>query len=108
MILCLSLSAKTLKFSKNKVMTVQRQELYINLIEQLFKCPNGQEPEVLDAHLDLLDAGLVQTMVQIGTVMAHEDNQDGAKFLFHVARELAKQLGLYPDTSTSPAIQPEG
>lgn len=89
-------------------MTEQRQQLYINLIEELFRCPNGQEPELLDAHLDLIDAGLVQTMVQIATVMAHEDNQDGAKFLFHVARELAKQLGLYPETSTKPAIQTEG
>lgn len=89
-------------------MTVARQELYVNLIEELFRCPNGQEPEVLDAHVDLIDAGLIQTMVQIATVMAHENNQDGAKFLFHVARELAKQLGLYPDTSATPAPQPEG
>lgn len=81
-------------------MTQQRQELYLNLIDQLLSCPNGQEPEVLDAQAELLDAGLVQTMVQVATVMAHENNQDAAKFLIHVARQLAIQLGLYPQVSS--------
>ncbi len=77
-------------------MTEQRQIHYLNLIDRLLKCPNGEEPEILDAQPDLLDAGLVQTMAEVATVMAHQDNQDAAKFLFHVARELAKQLGLQP------------
>ncbi|AFZ16860.1 hypothetical protein [Allocoleopsis franciscana] len=81
-------------------MTQQRQELYLYLIDQLLSCPNGQEPEVLDAQAELLDAGLVQTMVQVATIMAHEDNQDAAKFLIHVARQLAIQLGLYPQVSS--------
>jgi hypothetical protein len=85
-------------------MTETRQELYMKLIDELFHCPNGQEPEVLDAHIDLIDAGLVETMVQLATYMAHQDNPDGAKFLLHVARELAKQLGLYPDVSIAPAV----
>ncbi|HEY9832942.1 MAG TPA: hypothetical protein V6D26_20480 [Stenomitos sp.] len=81
-------------------MTEQRQEQYLNLIDQLLSCPNGQEPEVLDAQSELIDAGLVQIMVQVATVMAHEDNQDAAKFLIHVARQLAIQLGLYPQVSS--------
>jgi hypothetical protein len=76
--------------------TEQRQEQYLKLIEQLLTCPNGQEPDVLDAQPDLIDAGLVQTLVKVGTMMAHQENQEGAKFLFHVARELAIQLNLYP------------
>jgi hypothetical protein len=74
----------------------QRREQYLKLIEQLLSCPNGQEPAVLDAQPDLLDADLVQTLIKVGTMMAHQENQDGAKFLFHVARELAVQLNLYP------------
>ncbi len=73
-----------------------RENQYLRLIEDLMACPNGQEPEVLDAQPDLLDAGLVQALVKVGTMMAHQENQDGAKFLFHVARELAIQLNLYP------------
>ena len=77
----------------------QRQALYMSLIEQLLHCPNGSEPEVLDAHLELVDAGLVQAMTQVAAYFAHHDNPDSARFLIHVARELAKQLGLYPQVS---------
>lgn len=84
-----------------KAITESRQDRYIDLIQQLLACPNGQEPEVLDTHSELLDAGFVQTLVQVSTMMAHENNPDGAKFLIHVARELAKQLGLYPQTSNN-------
>ncbi len=71
-----------------------RETLYLNLINELIQCPNGQEPEVLNQHLDLIDAGLVQTMSQVAAYFAHHDNQEGAKFLIFIARELAKQLGL--------------
>lgn len=81
-------------------MTAEREAQYLNLIEQLLRCPNGQEPEILAAQPELLDAGLVQITLQVATGMAHHDNQDGARFLVHIARELAKQLGLYPQTST--------
>lgn len=83
----------------------QRQALYMELIDQLLHCPNGQEPDVLDNHSDLLDAGLVQTMTQVAAYFAHHDNQDAAKFLVHVARELAKQLGLYPEPSSPSATE---
>lgn len=77
----------------------QQQERYFNLIDQLLHCPSGQEPDVLDANLELVDAGLVQAMTQVAAYFAHHDNQEGASFLIHVARELAKQLGLYPQTA---------
>jgi hypothetical protein len=77
-----------------------QQDPYIRLIEQLLQCPNGQEPEVLDAHPELLNADLVQIMVQVASGFAHNDNPDAARFLVHVARELAKQLGLYPQAIT--------
>lgn len=74
-----------------------RENLYAALIDKLFQCPSGGEPEVLDAHSDLLDEGLVKMLVKVATYYAHHDNQDAAKFLIHVARELSKQLGLYPN-----------
>jgi hypothetical protein len=74
-----------------------RENLYAALIDKLFQCPSGGEPEVLDAHSDLLDEGLIKMLVKVATYYAHHDNQDAAKFLIHVARELSKQLGLYPN-----------
>jgi hypothetical protein len=78
------------------MMDETQQAPYIRLIEELLRCPNGQEPEVLDAHPELLNADLVQVMMQIASGFAHNNNPDAARFLIHVARELSKQLGLYP------------
>jgi hypothetical protein len=86
-------------------MTEERHKQYCNLIDELLKCPNGQEPEVLEAQTELIDSGLVQTILQVATMFAHEGNQDGAQFLFFIGRELAKQLGLYPDMSHEIAHQ---
>jgi len=80
-------------------MSENRQDQYFNLIDRLLKCPSGQEPEVLDSQPELVDAGLVKTLMQVATMMAHQDNQDGAKFLIFLARQLSKELGLYPEVS---------
>jgi hypothetical protein len=86
-------------------MTEERQTQYFNLIDELLRCPNGQEPEVLEAQTDLIDSGLVQTILQVASMFAHEGNQDGAQFLFFIGRELAKQLGLYPEVSNEIVTQ---
>jgi hypothetical protein len=82
---------------ENQVLNEERQTAYFQLIEQLLGCPNGQEPEVLEAQPELIDAGLIHTMLQVAAAFAHQGNQDGAQFLIFIARELAKQLGLYPE-----------
>ena len=79
----------------------QRQEEYFKLIDRLLRCPSGKEPEVLDASADLLDENFIKTVMQVATIMAHENNQEGSKFLIFIARQLAKQLGLYPELSTA-------
>jgi hypothetical protein len=86
----------------------QRQDRYLALIDQVLSCPAGQEPEVLDTQPDLLDSGLVQLMVQVASVLAHENNQDAAQCLIHVAKELAKQLGLYPQVASEVQPAPGG
>ena len=78
-------------------MTESRREQYFNLIDQLMRCPNGEEPNVLTSNSELLDQGFIESLVQVSTMMAHENNPDGAKFLIHIARQLAKELGLYPE-----------
>jgi len=86
-------------------MTEERQTQYFNLIDELLQCPNGQEPEVLEAKPELIDSGLVQSKLQVATMFAHQGNQDGAQFLFFVAKQLAKELGLYPEVSDQVVTQ---
>lgn len=81
-----------------QTMTQERYALYCDLIDKLLRCPNGSEPDILDAHVELIDEGLIRTMVQAATEFAHKGNQDGAQFLFFLSRQLAKNLGLYPET----------
>ena len=81
-------------------MTNNRQEEYYKLIDRLLRCPNGKEPEVLNASADLIDENFIRTIMQVATIMAHENNQEGSKFLIFIARQLARELGLYPELST--------
>ena len=74
----------------------QRQQQYLALVDQLLQCPNGQEPEILDRSPELLDAGFVKVLMQTATYFAHQNNAESAKFLIFIARELSRQLGLYP------------
>ena len=79
----------------------QRQQEYFQLIDRLLLCPNGKEPEVLDASANLIDENFIRTVIHVATIMAHEDNQEGSKFLIFIARQLARQLGLYPELSNA-------
>ncbi|MEA5570085.1 hypothetical protein [Calothrix sp. UHCC 0171] len=83
----------------NQEESPERLNEYFGLIDKLITCPNGEEPQVIEAHPELLDAGLIRTMLKVAAIFVHEDNQEGAEFLVYVARELSKQLGLYPDVS---------
>jgi hypothetical protein len=85
----------------------QRQEEYFELIDRLLRCPNGEEPEVLDSRPDLLDETFIRTLMQVATAMAHDNNQEGAQFLIFIARELAKQLGFYPELATQSSTNEE-
>lgn len=43
-------------------MNEQRIEAYLALIERLLTCEGGEEPQILNANLELIDKGLLQTM----------------------------------------------
>ncbi len=79
----------------------ERQNQYFQLIDTLLTVPNGKEPEILQSNSELIDADFIRTALRVATIFAHEGNQEGAKFLIHIARELSKELGLYPDVSQS-------
>ena len=75
----------------------ERQEAYLNLIERVLTCPNGQEPEILKASSHLVDVGFVQMLIKIASSMASEGDRDTANFLVQLARLLGKSVRLSPD-----------
>jgi hypothetical protein len=78
-------------------MNPERQEAYLDLIERVLSCPNGQELEVLSLCSDLIDAGFVQMLIEVSASMACAGNEDTADFLVQLARSLGNSLGLSPD-----------
>jgi hypothetical protein len=45
-------------------MKSERQQAYLNLINQLLTCPSSEEAQVLETHPELLDDGLVAAMLE--------------------------------------------
>ncbi len=69
-------------------MNSQRREDYYRLIYQLLTCRNGEQPEIMMAHPDLIDDGLVEALKEIATLMMQQGNQQYANYLNYVAEHL--------------------
>jgi CHAT domain-containing protein len=61
----------------------------------LLNCPSGDEPRILRANSNLIDAGLVQTMLQIAAGLIVTGKLDASDFLMNVTGYL---LGVYSST----------
>lgn len=81
------------------MMDEQRMQAYVGLIQQLLICPQGQEGEVLQAKVELVDAGLLEVMEQY---VAHLESQSNgnARWLRGFAAQLAQTLGISTADST--------
>ncbi|MGD1941779.1 MAG: hypothetical protein ACFB0G_10745 [Leptolyngbyaceae cyanobacterium] len=69
---------------------MQQQQLtaYLNLIQELLTCPQGEEWIRLKHHEDLVDVQFLQVMEQVATQLAQQGNQESAIFLHHWATQL--------------------
>jgi hypothetical protein len=65
-----------------------KTQAYLQLIQQLLQCPEGQEQEILAAHEDLIGPGLVRTMLQVAKQAMAEGETDSAEFLNNLATAL--------------------
>ncbi|NCR14644.1 MAG: hypothetical protein GPJ22_22500 [Microcystis aeruginosa LL13-03] len=72
-------------------MDEQRTQAYINLIEQLLTCANGEEPNILQANQELIDPQFLQVMENYATGLEEQGNNNNAAWL----RNMAQQLGQY-------------
>jgi len=50
-----------------KTMNEQRAQAYVNLIEQLLACADGEEPNILQANQELIDPEFLQMMENYAT-----------------------------------------
>ncbi len=72
-------------------MDEQRAQAYINLIEQLLACTEGEEPNILQANQELIDPQFLQVMENYATGLEEQGNNNPAAWL----RDIAQQLGQF-------------
>ncbi|MEZ2239203.1 CHAT domain-containing protein [Microcoleus sp.] len=72
-------------------MDEQRLAAYLQLIQALLECPNGEENDILNAHRELVDADFVQIVEAEAENMAAEGNSN-AGWLQNLAAHLANHV----------------
>jgi hypothetical protein len=59
-------------------MNEQRAQAYVNLIEQLLACADGEELNILQANQELIDPEFLQVMENYATLLEQRGNNDHA------------------------------
>jgi tetratricopeptide (TPR) repeat protein len=85
-------------------MNSERQQAYLNLINQLLSCPSGEEAEVLETHPELRDDGLVAAMLEEAENLRRFGQLNNANRLMNCAGIL---LGMNDNTSVAVTRQAE-
>jgi CHAT domain-containing protein len=87
-------------------MNEQRTRAYLNLVNQLLSCNEGDEPRILQENQELLDEGLVQVMVAVAQQLGNAGRENEARWLMNMAQQLAQALGLLGEETTATANTP--
>ncbi|MCP2729805.1 hypothetical protein [Limnofasciculus baicalensis] len=59
-------------------MAETRPEAYLELIQTLLNCPNGEESAILNANSDLVDGGLIEKMIEVAEFLAERGENNYA------------------------------
>ncbi|MDB9394609.1 DUF3110 domain-containing protein, partial [Microcystis aeruginosa] len=81
----------------------KRTQAYLNLINQLLTCNQGDEPRILQENQELLDQGLIEVMLSVSREYGNAGRENEAKRLINIAQQLAQALGLLDNTTTESA-----
>lgn len=73
-------------------MNEQRLHAYNQLIQTLLDCRSGEEPQILAANTELLDADFVQVVVAAAEHFAQQGEENTAEWLRNLAMYLTKLL----------------
>jgi CHAT domain-containing protein/tetratricopeptide (TPR) repeat protein len=82
-------------------MEEQRLQAYLELIQSLLACPNGEKNDVLNAQRDLLDMGLVAVMGEVAEHLLADEYINESSFL----QDLAAQLNSHSENMEEQRFQ---
>ena len=69
-------------------MNEQRTQAYLNLINQLLSCNNGDEPRIVQENRELLDEGLIEVMIAVAQQLGNAGRENEAQWLLNMAQQL--------------------
>ncbi|BAG04365.1 hypothetical protein [Microcystis aeruginosa] len=69
-------------------MNEQRTQAYLNLINQLLSCNDGDEPRILQENRELLDQGLVTELLKVADNLRLRSDLNNANRLMNIAGNL--------------------
>ncbi|MGB3650758.1 MAG: tetratricopeptide repeat protein [Rivularia sp. (in: cyanobacteria)] len=75
-------------------MDEKRLQAYFDIINQLLTQASSDEETTLNASPEYVDAGLVETTIEVARGFSKEGNEETAEFLISAATQLAEALGL--------------
>ena len=71
-----------------------RAQAYRQLIQTLLNCSNGEKPQILEANLELVDAGFLQVCEVVAENLAEEGQENQANYLRNLTSQLGQFLGM--------------
>jgi CHAT domain-containing protein len=78
-------------------MDENRAQAYLQLINALLTCPDGEEPEILQDNLELLDQEFLLVCEIFAEKLAEEGEENAANFLRNIVSQLGQLLGMSED-----------
>jgi CHAT domain-containing protein len=80
-----------------------RQDAYLEIVRSLLECEGGTEADILEAHPELVDEGLVMTLKGVAQAMAAKNDPERTstiEWLIDFAAQLAQTLGLSTESNS--------
>jgi len=69
-------------------MNEERIGQYLQLIQALLSCPNGEENAILNRHQGLIDQGFLMTVMTVAEQLEQDGQENEARFLENLAEQL--------------------
>ena len=78
-------------------MDENRAQAYRQLIQTLLNCPNGEERQILEANLELVDSRFLQACEVVAKKLAEAGQENQANFFRNLASQIGQLLGMNDD-----------
>ncbi|MDJ0744969.1 MAG: tetratricopeptide repeat protein [Xenococcaceae cyanobacterium MO_167.B27] len=84
--------------TREKLLVQLREGAYLQLIDALLQCSEGEEGEILAANEHLIDAGLIATIEQVAEYYEQQEAEETSNWLRNLGQYLAQYLEDYRPT----------